>query len=89
MRAIDIVAAEKNAEKTTNGTSLVVIRNQLERANEDYLATLNLCETKRRSSYVHPDAYSHGEDFGNQVNLNRQTKNTTEMPLSLPLFNTR
>lgn len=69
-RAYTMVEAEKN--KTGSGTSLMVIRNQLEKANEQHLARLNLRPGRSRSSYVTNEAYADGEAFGNQVGLKKQ-----------------
>lgn len=68
-RATDMVAAEKAGDGSTTGTSLMVIRNQLERANQERLASLNLHWFRYRSTYVHPDAYDLGEEYGGKVAL--------------------
>jgi hypothetical protein len=61
-------AADHPAPGAT-GASLMVLRTQLERANDEYMGTLNLRYTKARTSYVKPDAYANGEVFGEQVHL--------------------
>ena len=69
-RAIEIIAAEKRQGAST-GTSLVVVRNKLESANQNYLSTLKLTYTSPRVSYIDGNAYSQGQEFGDSVGLNK------------------
>jgi hypothetical protein len=71
-RAVAIVEAEKSQGQTT-GTSLMVVRNSLESANQKYLDKLDLHYSSPRTSYVDMKAYSQGQDFGNQVGLKRRS----------------
>lgn len=71
-RAIAIMAAEQRNDATTTGTSLMVIRNQFEQANQEHLSTKNLQPFKSRPVYLDLDAFADGQAFGDQVGLNRQ-----------------
>ena len=71
-RAGELTRAEKNANATAVGTSLMVIRNQFELANEKHLAKKNLRPFKARPMHLDFDAFSSGEAFGEQVGLDRQ-----------------
>jgi hypothetical protein len=82
-RAKELMEAERHTATTSTGTSLMVVRNQLERANHEHLAKLNLRHTRRRSSYIAPDAYSRGEKYGERVRLS-QYNNTSTAPARLP-----
>jgi|AGTN01.3.fsa_nt_gi Protein of unknown function (DUF2786). len=68
-RAFAMVETEKEKANSGNGRELMVVRNQLEAANQAYLAKLNLRYTRARTSYVSSDAYSDGTAFGSQVKL--------------------
>lgn len=72
-----MMSAEKRAAEETESTgvanSLMVMRNKLERANDDYLGTLNLKYSKPRTTYVIPDAYASGEEFGEEIHLQKRT----------------
>ncbi len=68
-RAFAMVEAENRQAGTGTGTSLIVIRNQLEQANQAHLAGLNLRMMKPRKTYVTSEAYADGEAYGNQVGL--------------------
>jgi hypothetical protein len=84
-RANEIMETEKQAAATTSGTSLMIIRNRFERANQEHLATKNLSEFKSRPVYLCMDAFADGEAFGDQVGLNRQMNNKIKR---LPQFST-
>ncbi len=84
-RATDLVEGEKRAG-LSSGTSLVAVRNQLERANQVHLAKLNLRPFKSRSVYVSADAYADGEAFGSQVRLGDQGNKTNSVKGLLPNF---
>lgn len=77
-RAVELVNQEKSAAVSggagERGTSLIVIRNQLERINQNYLSTLNLRSTKTRSVYIDSVAFTEGIVFGNQVKLGKEVK---------------
>ncbi len=72
-RAEAMVEAEKRQGIST-GTSLMVVRNSLESANQKYIDKLDLRYTAPRVSYVEREAYAQGLDFGDQVGLERRTK---------------
>ena len=72
-RACEITAAERAGSANSTGTSLMVIRNQFEVANEKHLAKKNLRPFKARPMHLDFDAFSHGEAFGEQVGLERQS----------------
>ena len=75
MRAIDLMIDEKRAKKCeTPGTSLTVVREQLESANQAYLSRLNLRQTTRRSVYIDKDSFDSGTSYGNGVTLGKQAK---------------
>jgi len=84
-RAHEMVEKEKRAGETTTGTGLVVLRNQLERANQDHLAKLNLRHRRSRRSCVDIDAYTSGEDYGGRVRLNRRAAGEQSIA-RLPLY---
>lgn len=75
-RASNLVEKEKSAA-ATSGTDVMIIRNQLERANQEFLAKKNLGTFRGRSVYLDDKAYADGEDYGNQVGL----KNPNEREL--------
>lgn len=82
-RAIEMMEAEKKTSTSRAGTSLMVIRNQLERANQKHLSKIQLHPFKSRGSYVERDAYTDGEAYGNRVPLESQ-RNTARVPERLP-----
>jgi len=72
-RAMDLLREERaKGETNVTGTSLMVLRNGLERANEDYIGTLNVGVVKQRASNVNATAYANGAAYGNQMSLKRQ-----------------
>jgi hypothetical protein len=83
-RAFEIVEAERQKASKGNGSSLMIVRNQLEKANQAHLAKLNLRQSKPRSSYV-TDAYADGEAYGDQVGL-KGHKDTSKVHGLLPNF---
>ena len=68
-RAYEMVEAESKNSAAGTGTSLMVIRNQLVKANQAHMAKLNLRTFKARTSYVTSEAYADGEAYGSQVGL--------------------
>ncbi len=82
-RAIEMMEAEKKAPAGSTATSLMVVRNQLERANQEHLSTLHLHKFKGRTSYVEGDAYAHGEAYGERVRLESK-RNKARVPERLP-----
>jgi hypothetical protein len=75
LRSIDLVIEEKVSTKCkTPGTSLTVVRSQLERANQDYLSRLNLRQTRRRRLYVDQESFDSGSSYGDGVTLGKQAK---------------
>ncbi len=75
MRAIDMVFEEQYSKTSaTPGTSLTVVRNQLESANEEYMSHLNLRQTRRRTVYIDRDSFDNGSSYGAGVSLGKQKK---------------
>lgn len=72
-RARLLVENEKNSTTPGATNGLMVIRNQLEKANEDYLDSLNLRVMSNRRATVVTSAYNAGVSFGEQVELSRRT----------------
>lgn len=68
-RAFEMMETEKQANGSSTGTSLMVIRNKLERANEEYKNKLNLRPSRTRRSYIDKDAYESGKAYGQRVGL--------------------
>ncbi len=83
-RAECLVASE-SATAAGSRNSLMVIRNQLQRANEDYLSTLDLEQTTMRRSTVVHSAYEAGKEFGNQVVLTRPQSGNVPPIAMIPL----
>jgi hypothetical protein len=52
----------------------MVLRNDLEAANEKHMLRKKLGTFKNRGSYYDGDAYGMGESYGNSVNLGRSSK---------------
>ena len=73
-RANLLISEEKSAGPPTSTNSLMVLRNKLEKANQNYLDNLHLGNFKSRGSYYDSDAYGRGEAFGNTVNLGQRKK---------------
>jgi hypothetical protein len=75
IRAIELAAEETTTARSNgSGGNLVVIRNQLERANEDYLSKLNLRQRKRRRLYIDQESFDSGSDYGAGVALGKRSK---------------
>ncbi|MDR3617222.1 MAG: DUF2786 domain-containing protein [Candidatus Obscuribacterales bacterium] len=75
LRSIDLIVEEKvSTKRKSPGTSLTIVRNQLERANEDYLSSLNLRRTTKRRVYVDEDAFDSGSSYADSVTLGKQAK---------------
>jgi hypothetical protein len=72
-RAIAMVEAEKRQGQST-GTSLMVVRNSLESANQKYLERLDLRYTSPRSSYIDGAAFAQGQNFGDHVGLAKRAQ---------------
>jgi hypothetical protein len=72
-RVLQMTEAEKQGGPDTNSSSnsLMVLRHQLERANREHLAKLNLREGRSRSSIMNISAYEDGTVFGDEVKLGR------------------
>jgi hypothetical protein len=69
-RACAITLAEKKPGASV-GTSLVVLRNKFEMANEQHMSAKNLKQFRPRAVYLDGNAFAQGEEFGNQVGLNK------------------
>ncbi len=80
-RAVELVRQEQSmgqsAQSGAGGTSLVVIRNQLERMNREYMSTLNLRRKKTRAVYIDSVAFAEGTVYGDQVRLGKEVKMLT------------
>jgi hypothetical protein len=68
-RAIEMLEAEKTVQATSTGTSLMVLRNQLERNNQEHLDKLKLNPFRGRSTYSDRGAYVDGQKYGGKVVL--------------------
>jgi Protein of unknown function (DUF2786) len=79
-RACEIMLSEKD-NGSTGGTSLMVLRNQFEKANEMHMSAKNLKNFKPRTLYMDGNAFADGEAFGNQVGL---SKHKLDKTLRLP-----
>jgi hypothetical protein len=66
------VAAEPGETPENAANGLILLRNQLERANEDYMSSLNLRYSKPRAVSFYEEAYENGEAFGEQMHLHRR-----------------
>jgi ribosomal protein L13 len=75
-RACEIMLSEINSGKSA-GTSLIILRNQFEKANEKHMNAKNLKEFKSRTVYLDGNAFADGEAFGNQVGLSRHKLDKT------------
>jgi len=74
-RAIVLVIEEERSTKSKMpGTSVTIVRNQLERANQDYMSRLNLRQTKRRRLYIDEESFGSGSSYGDGVALGKQAK---------------
>jgi len=84
-KAHEMIRAEEKAQMTAKatGTSLMVLRNQLDSRNEQYLADRypNLRASPRRSSKVNADAYLQGKSYGDTISLTRQVPGTSQAVL--------
>lgn len=80
-RAKQLIAEEKQTCGTTASNSLMVLRNQLESANQKYLDKIDLGTFQSRGSYHDREAYGLGQSFGSNVNLGKSGK-----PKALPNF---
>jgi hypothetical protein len=80
-RAHEILNSEKVAAEHTSGTALMVLRNKLQRANQEYLDALDLRPISYRTSRVNMTAYNAGEAYGEQVALPPRT--STKAPALL------
>jgi len=75
MRAFDLRFEEKRSTSiTTAGTSLAVVRTQLEEANDEFLSRLNLRQTRTRTSYVDGESFDKGSSFADGIALTKQAK---------------
>lgn len=73
-RAEDMVDAERQCSAASSGTTLTVVRNQLERANEEWMEKKNLGTYRSRATYFDPDAYDDGTVYGGTVQLGTDGK---------------
>jgi len=78
-RTREMKAAEEVAASSSGGSSLMVLRNQLELANEQYLESLNLQKFASRRSYLNKTAYDVGVEYGDQLRLNQSAGNVRRL----------
>jgi hypothetical protein len=69
MRAEKLVQEEKATQEAAVGNALVVLRNSLQRANDEYIRSLHLHMVKPRRSSVYQDAYAAGDEYGSSMSL--------------------
>lgn len=82
-RAYLIVNEERKSDSVN---ALMVLRNKLQAANDDYLKSLNLTYRSQRSSRVIPSAYVAGQEFANQVSLSNANGTNKQAMAMLPLY---
>jgi hypothetical protein len=72
-RVIVMTEAERRQGLGGNScaNSLMVLRNQLERANREHLAKLDLRQGRARSSSLNITAYMDGSEYGDEIRLGR------------------
>jgi Protein of unknown function (DUF2786) len=73
-RACNLIVEESKTCAQSSSNSLMVMRNDLEKANAEHVAAKKLGTFKNRGSYYDGDAYGKGESYGNSVNLGRSSK---------------
>lgn len=73
-RASKLVADENSSRGSSNCNSLMILRNDLEKANERFLGKMDLDVFRSRGSYTDSGAYGSGQSFGDSVNLGRSTR---------------
>ena len=73
-RANQLIAEEKEVCGSTPSNSLMVLRNQLESANQKHMDKKKLGTFQSRGSYHDRSAYGLGQSFGNNVNLGKTGK---------------
>jgi len=73
-RAMDLIVEEKQVAGATPGNSLMVLRNELESANQKYMDKKNLGTFQSRGGYHDRAAYGQGQEFGSNVNLGKTKK---------------
>lgn len=75
MRAFELYFDERRSSSIkTPGTTLAVVRGQLEEANEEFLSGLDLRLTRTRTSYVDGESFDHGSSFADGIALTKQAK---------------
>ncbi|MBS1997350.1 MAG: hypothetical protein JSS86_13610, partial [Cyanobacteria bacterium SZAS LIN-2] len=73
-RACALVDEEKRNCAKGSSNSLMILRNDLEKANQKHMEKQNFGTFQSRGSYYDGDAYDQGESFGNTVNLGKSSK---------------
>ncbi len=68
-----MLKTEKSPEEKSSGTSLMVLRDKLVRANDEYLDSLNLRQVNYRNSRVNMTAYNAGQNYGQQIAMPSRT----------------
>lgn len=73
-RATELIAEEKQVCGNTPSNSLMVLRNQLESANQKHMDKKKLGTFQSRGSYHDRTAYGLGQSYGNNVSLGKTAK---------------
>ena len=73
-RAMMQVQTEKTDEP---GTALILVRNQLTRANDDFKSKLGLSKKPQRAQTIAGAAYAAGVEHGHGIGLNRQVSGSS------------
>lgn len=72
IRIRQMLEDQKKQPEISTGTSLMVIRNSLEKANDAYLDTLGLRTAVSRTCFVEGSAYEQGQQYGSKLHLGKQ-----------------
>ena len=77
MRAFDLIWDERTQKNEHAGTSLILVRENLEQANEKFMNKLHLNPGRLlRRCYVDESAFDDGENYGGTVPLTRERANS-------------
>jgi hypothetical protein len=71
-RAIQMIEQEKNMQSGNKKNSLMLVRNELEKANRAHLEKKKMGTFQARVSYLDGEAYGMGESFADSVNLGKK-----------------
>lgn len=73
-RACQLIDEEKQNSAHSSSNSLMILRNELEKANRKHMGQKDFGTFQSRGTYYDGDAYGLGESYGNTVNLGRSAK---------------